>query len=84
MINLTGYEIANTTIDDDDRNFLISINGIKRVSLTRYHNEIITMALRYRKLFYFVRPKQKVLIYKDRVLAKKLADAGFSPVIWTF
>jgi hypothetical protein len=42
------------------------------------------MALSYRNWFDYFMPKQRVLIYKDRALARKLAKHGFKPVIWTF
>lgn len=84
MINLTGYEIANTTMDDFDRRYIQTIGFDESVSLDRYHQELISIAKTYDKWYHFFKSKQKVLIHKDRVLARKLAEHGFKPVIWTF
>jgi hypothetical protein len=84
MINLTGYKMINTVIDEDDRLFLLSIGVNNCVSHTTYRDEVLKMALRYRNWFHYFMPKQRVLIYKDRALARKLAKHGFKPVIWTF
>lgn len=80
IINLTGYEVEHTVYNEYDRSYILSIGLDVNVSHYKYRQEILKIAKRYKKWYHFFKPRARVLISKDPLLARELAQVGFRPV----